>query len=192
MVVAAAAGCRRSSCGDRRGPACSGAATSSSPREGWTMTYRQVFADGFVGVGLSRRRKVCALSVRWSMGLMLRCWWRCCYCCCSYLSLLLLLPVLLLLLPKSGKISCSLFCSDLPPRWGPARLFFFNSTWCFTPRPRPQIYHGQHLDQGIVARVPCPKLGSFSLAPGTAPYRREATVVPAVLLFCQEVETVES
>eukprot|EP00903_Cladosiphon_okamuranus_P016168 g14921.t1 len=40
-----------------------------------------------------------------------------------------------------------------------------------------QIYHGKHLDQGIVARVPCPKLGSFSLAPGTAPYRL-ATFVP--------------
>ncbi|CAM9492695.1 unnamed protein product, partial [Ectocarpus sp. 6 AP-2014] len=39
------------------------------------------------------------------------------------------------------------------------------------------IYHGQHFDQGVVARVPCPKLAGFSLAPGTAPYRL-ATFVP--------------
>ncbi len=37
-----------------------------------------------------------------------------------------------------------------------------------------QIYHGQHFDKGVVARVSCPKLGSFSLAPGTAPYRQES------------------
>ncbi|CAN0170031.1 unnamed protein product, partial [Ectocarpus sp. 13 AM-2016] len=40
-----------------------------------------------------------------------------------------------------------------------------------------KIYHGQHFDQGVVARVPCPKLAGFSLAPGTAPYRL-ATFVP--------------
>ncbi|CAN0052509.1 unnamed protein product, partial [Choristocarpus tenellus] len=34
-----------------------------------------------------------------------------------------------------------------------------------------QIYHGQHLDKGVIARVSCPKLGAFSLGPGGAPYR---------------------
>lgn len=65
----------------------------------------------------------------------------------------------------------------------------FFSLWAvplrFISCPHPQIYHGQHLDQGIVARVPCPKLGSFSLAPGAAPYRRESQ---PRLDYCQELD----
>lgn len=43
--------------------------------------------------------------------------------------------------------------------------------WSLSSSWPAQVYHGQHLEQGVVKRISCPKLAAFSLAPGPAPYR---------------------